>query len=74
MAPWQALTAAFPAHPGQSFKFGDDQPRFGALSLVRMPVLTLALAMATDNPLAQAALSGDLGVTALLGLIEIGDL
>ena len=38
-------------------------PRFGALSMVRMPVLSGALAMATDNPFTQAALSGDLGAT-----------
>ena len=55
------LWAAWPL----TIVFGDGQPRFGVVSLVRMPVLTLTLAMATDNPLAQAALSGDLEVTAV---------
>ena len=49
----------------RSLAIPGDQPRFGALSMVRMPILSSALAMATDNPLTQAALSGDLGATVL---------
>eukprot|EP00435_Cladocopium_sp_Y103_P006713 s622_g2.t1 len=41
-----------------TFRFRLDMWWFGALSLVRMPVLTMALVLATDNPLAQAAASG----------------
>lgn len=39
-------------------RFRMDMWWFGALSMVRMPILSSALAMATDNPLTQAALSG----------------
>lgn len=41
-----------------TIRFRLDVWWFGTLSLVRLPVLTMALVLATDNPLAQAAVSG----------------
>lgn len=54
-----------------TFRFRLDVWWFGVLSLVRMPVLTMALVLATDNSLAQAAASGTILAVFLVVLASL---